>query len=167
MSLTTRLSWATGSWMGPMREIGRFWTDFDQLCAWGALRGGQPAAPALAGTSSSRASAVVADNFLIQLVEAISRAFWGLHAQNFAIWMGGIYHMVGLLGGEQQVQRVINRFSKLLPRLKALEVTLTGCLTESATPSNDLLRDFGGEYVWRRGVVYQEMVILIAAGCVT
>ena len=153
MSLTIRLSWAAGSWVEPMREVGRFFTDVQSLRAWGVL---QPAALA----DACQTSAVLADAFLVKHVEAIARVFWGLHARSHAIWFGGVYQMVGLVGDEHQADKVVRRFSRLLPRLKALAKELT-----RGSPS-ERVRDFGGDFVWRLGVLYQEMVILIGTGCV-
>ena len=155
MSLTTRLSWAAGSWVEPMREVGRFFTDVAKLRAWRVLHD-----PSAALADAQQTSAALADPFLVKHVEAIARAFWGLHARSHAIWLGGVYKMVGLVGSTALTDEIVKRFSRLLPRLKALEAELA-----RKSPS-DRLRDFGGDYVWRLGVLYQEMVILLGTGCV-
>jgi hypothetical protein len=131
--------------------VGRFFADKDSLQAWGVLR---PSA-----ADSDMQSALLADDFLVRHLEAMSRVFWGLHARSCAIWNGGVYQMVGLCGTEVQVDRAIARCKRLVPRLRALEDLLS-----ADAGRNHRLAEFGADFIWRRGVVYREMMGLIAAG---
>ena len=61
MSLTTRLSWAAGSWVEPMREVGRLFTDVAKLRAWRVLHD-----PSAALADAQQTSAALADPFLVK-----------------------------------------------------------------------------------------------------
>ena len=140
--------------------MGYFFSDKHALQTWGVLKSRTSASSAASTASAaSAASAAVADDFLIQQVEAMSRVFWGLQARSCAIWNGGIYQMVGLCGNQHQVDRVIDRCRRLAPRLRALENLL-----QADQGRNLRLADFGNDFFWRHGVIYRELMSLIDGG---
>lgn len=171
LSLGLRLNWATGAWLESLREVANFFTDKTRLLEWGVILtvASGPAAANMAERAPAAAAAenalgpdaaeAAGDEFLVSTFEAIARVFWGLHARNMCLWSGGIYVMAGLCSKKEAViQQVVRRAEALHYRCKAL----ARLLESTACPAG--VKDFEAQFLWRHGVIYQELLSMIAHG---
>ena len=145
VSLSLRLSWASGDWLNSLQGVADFWADEASLQQWGVL-------PAAAGAGTA-----AVDSFLLKKVESLSRVFFGLQARALSLWSGGVYNLVLLCGtDEMEARAAVLRAQKLYYRVLALEALLM------AKGNNAEIQAFGHDFIWRRGRVYAELMDLVA-----
>ena len=88
----------------------------------------------------------------------MARVFVGLHTRTMALWLGGIYTFVVLLGNPAQVAQARLRAESLWPRLLRFEA-----LCRAALVPREVL-DFEAHFLWVSNPLYREMLALLAHG---
>ena len=88
----------------------------------------------------------------------MARVFVGLHTRTMALWLGGIYTFVLLLGNPAQVAQARLRAESLWPRLLRFEA-----LCRAALVPREVL-DFEAHFLWVSNPLYREMLALLAHG---